>query len=467
MPGNSPMPPRKSVGAFIKPTARKRAGAALASIAWSAALALAAPAHAVLVEHVRMHEAPEHTRVVFESSGALRYKVFQLTDPLRVVIDLENATLAKGLDPSKAARGHKRIRTVRSASRARGQRIVLDMAAVFEPRHFTLEPVPPYGHRLVLDLFEQDREARQPTPEPAPSSGQRDVIIAVDAGHGGEDPGAVGAHGIYEKTVVLQMARKLAALFNKTPGYRAVLVRKGDYYIPLRKRMEIARRERADMFLSIHADAFKNPAANGASVYALSQRGATSETARWLAEKDNRSDLIGGEGGSNAISLDDKDDTLAYVLIDISMDGNLRASLEAGEQVLKQLGGVTKLHSDKVGQAGFVVLKSPDIPSLLVETGYISNPREARRLSQADHQNRIVRAIHAGVNAYMLNSPPAGSALASRAAAGKFHYAVERGDTLSKIAERHGTSAAQLRRINGLRGDRIRAGQVILIPVRS
>ncbi len=408
-----------------------------------------------------MHEAPEHTRVVFETSVSVRYAVFQMTGPDRVVIDLHNATLAKGLDARKAARGHKRIRNVRTAPRDGGQRIVLDMADAFEPKHFVLQPVPPYGHRLVIDLFDKGRE-RPPVPEPA--SGARAIVIAVDAGHGGEDPGAVGAHGLHEKTLVLQMARKLAALFNKTPGYRAVLVRTGDYYIPLRKRVEIARRERADMFLSIHADAFTNSAAHGASVYALSQRGATSERARWLAEKENRADLIGGVGN---VSLDDKDDVLAQVLLDLSMDANLAASLEAGEQVLKKLGGVAKLHSDTVGQAGFVVLKSPDIPSLLVETGYISNPREARRLSQADYQHRIVRAIHAGVHAYMLSSPPAGTALAARVAAGEFRYTVERGDTLSEIAERHGTSTILLQRANGLRGDRIRVGQVIVIPVRS
>ncbi len=434
----------------------------LAALACVSAVAAALPAHAVVVERVRMHEAPEHTRVVFETSGPVNYDVFRMTGPNRVVVDLKNAALTDGLDPRAAAKGHKRITNVRTAPRGAGQRVVLDMAAVFEPRHFKLDPVPPYGHRLVVDLFEKDRADPPPAPGP-PQSGKRDVIVAVDAGHGGEDPGAVGAHGLYEKTVVLQMARKLAALFNDTPGYRAVLVRKGDYYVPLRNRIEIARRERADMFVSIHADAFKSPVASGASVYALSQRGASSETARWLAEKENRSDLIGGVGN---VSLDDKDDVLAQVLLDLSMDANLAASLEAGEAVLKKLGGVTRLHSRKVGQAGFVVLKSPDIPSLLVEAGYISNPREARRLSQADHQRRIVSAIHAGVTAYLRNSPPAGTLLAARLASGEFRYIVERGDTLSGIGARHGTSTARIRRANGLRGDRIRVGQVIVIPVR-
>ena len=437
---------------------RRRAAGLLAVTCCAGAMV----AQAAVVERVRMHEAPEHTRVVFETSGPVTYKVFKLPDPDRVVVDL-NASLADGLDIRKAAHGHERIRNVRTAPRGGGQRVVLDMAGNLEPRHFMLDPVPPYGHRLVVDLFETGRE--QPPPPPAQAgTGKRDVIVAIDAGHGGEDPGAVGAHGLYEKTVVLQMARKLASLFNATPGYRAVLVRKGDYYIPLRKRIEIARRERADMFISVHADAFKSPAASGASVYALSQRGASSETARWLAESENRSDLIGGVGN---VSLDDKDDVLAQVLLDLSMDANLAASLEVGEAVLKKLGGVTGLHSRKVGQAGFVVLKSPDIPSLLVETGYISNPREARRLSQADHQRKIVGAIHAGVTEYMRESPPAGTLLAAHQASGRLRYTVERGDTLSEIAERHGTSMARIQRANGLRGDRIRVGQVIVIPVRS
>ena len=447
---------------------RRGTAQALAGIASAVALTLCLPAHGAVVERVRMHEAPDYTRVVFEASAPVRYTLFRMTGPDRVVVDLQNATLAQGLDPRKAARGHERIDNVRTALRGAGQRVVLDMAGVFEPRHFKLDPVPPYGHRLVIDLFEKQRieprPAPEPAPAPAPQTARRDVVVAIDAGHGGEDPGAVGAHGLYEKTVVLQISRKLAALFNDTQGYRAFLVRKGDYYVALRKRVDIARQERADMYLSIHADAFKSPAASGASVYALSQRGASSETARWLAAKENSSDLIGGVGN---VSLDDKDELLAQVLLDLSMEANLAASLTAGEAVLKKLGGVTRLHSKKVGQAGFVVLKSPDIPSLLVETGYISNPREARRLSQADHQRKIAGAIHAGISIHMQNSPPAGTLLAERFASGDLRYIVERGDTLSEIAARHGTSTADIRRANGLRGDRIRVGQIIVIPASS
>ena len=426
----------------------------------AAALTLCRPAQGVVVEGVRMYEAPEHTRVVFDTSASVRYAVLQMSNPHRVVVDLENATLADGIDPSKAAKGHRRIENVRTAPRGQGQRVVLDMAGVFEPRHFKLDPEPPYGHRLVIDLFEKGRSEPRPVSTP-PQTGGRDLVIAVDAGHGGEDPGAVGAHGIYEKTVVLQMARKLAALFNDTPGYRAVLVRKGDYYIPLRKRTEIALSERADLFVSVHADAAKNRKASGASVYALSLRSASSETARLLADKENRSDLIGG------VPIEEMSNLLAQTLLNMSMDHNLATSLATGDAILKKLAGVTKLHSKRVEQAGFVVLKSPYIPSLLVETGYISNSKEARRLSQADHQNRITRAIHAGVRVHMENSPPHGTLLAERLASGGLRYIVERGDTLSEIAERHGTSAARIRQANGLRGDRIRIGQTILIPIGS
>jgi len=421
----------------------------------------ATPAYAVTLQKIRAHEGPEHTRIVFETPRSVSYEVSRLTGPDRIVVDLRRTALARGLDPHKAVRGHKRIKRVRSARHDWGQRVVFDMAGAFSHKVFQLKPVRPYGHRLVVDLFPKNRAKPSAVPK---CINDCDVIIAVDAGHGGEDPGALGAHGIHEKTVVLQMARKLAAAINKTPGYRAVLVRTGDYYISLRNRTQIARNRRAHMFVSLHADAFTSPKASGASVYAVSLRGASSERARLLADQENSADLLGGVGD---ISLRDKDPMLAKVLVDMSSNSSLAASLAAGEMVLKKLGGVTKLHSNKVEQAGFVVLKSPDIPSLLIETGYITNPREARRLSQADHQNRIVKAIHSGLNLYFQNSPPAGTRLAERRRTEGFRYVVGRGDTLSEIAQRHGTSIAQLRRANRLRGDRIRVGQVIVIPAKS
>ena len=426
------------------------------------ALACCLPAQAVELKGVRSHESPEHTRVVFDASGPVRYQLMTLADPDRVVVDLQDAKLAQGFVPRIDAAKHARIEKMRTAPRGSGYRLVLDLTRPLKPQAFTLEPVPPYGHRLVIDLLDEARP--EPQPPPAAQDGLRDLVIAVDAGHGGDDPGAIGVNNVYEKQVVLSMARKLADRFNKIPGYRAVLVRRGDYYIALRRRTAIARAARADFFVSIHADAFKSPRASGASVYALSNRGASSETARWLAEQENSSDLIGGVGN---VRLDDKDPVLRQVLLDISMDANLEGSIEAGKAVLREMGKVTKLHSRTVGQAGFVVLKSPDIPSLLIETGYLSNPAEARRLNQADHQNKLVRAIHNGLRAYLESAPPPGTLLAQRLAEGKLRYTIVRGDTLSEIAMRYGTSAERIRRANGLRGDRIRVGQVILIPAKG
>ena len=459
-------PPLPHPGAS-KCVAERQTRAAFKRVAWLpvlGALACCLSAQAVELKGVRSHESPEHTRVVFDASGPVRYQLMTLENPDRVVVDLQNAKLAQGFVPRIDAAKHARIKEMRAAPRGGGYRLVLDLTRPLKPQAFTLEPVPPYGHRLVIDLLDQARPDPGPQPAPATQDGWRDLVIAVDAGHGGDDPGAIGVNKVHEKQVVLSMARKLAKRFNDIPGYRAVLVRRGDYYIALRRRTSIAREARADFFVSIHADAFKSPKASGASVYALSNRGASSETARWLAEKENSSDLIGGVGN---VRLDDKDPVLRQVLLDISMDANLEGSIEAGRAVLREMGKVTKLHSRTVEQAGFVVLKSPDIPSLLIETGYLSNPAEARRLNQADHQNKLVRAIHAGLRSYLESAPPPGTLFAQRLAEGKLRYTIVRGDTLSEIAMRYGTSAERIRRENGLRSDRIRVGQVILIPAKG
>jgi N-acetylmuramoyl-L-alanine amidase len=263
--------------------------------------------------------------------------------------------------------------------------------------------------------------------------------------------------------VVLKVAQHLDALFDAEPGYRGELVRTGDYYVSLRRRTQIAREKRADLFVSIHADAFNSRQVRGASVYTLSKRGASSETARWLAEKENRSDLIGGVG---AVSLDDKDDLLAHVLLDLSMDANQSASIEAGEAVLGALGGITRLHKSTLEQAGFVVLKSPDIPSILVEMGYLSNPAEARELKRTGYQKRMARAIFTGLTSTLEAAPPPDTLLAARQSTqGKnVKHVIRRGDTLSEIASRYRISAGRLREANGIAGDAIRVGQVLIIP---
>ena len=419
----------------------------------------ATPAVAGQLEGVRMHEAPDYTRVVFDTTSPVSYDLFTLTNPDRVVIDLKNTDAEVGFDPSVVAVNRKRVKNLRASVRGMDYRVVLDVSGHVDPKGFTLQPVPPYGHRLVVDLYGAKGKSG-PVAVPRKDS-KRDVIVAIDAGHGGEDPGATGAGRIREKDVVFKIAQRLASKLNAADGYRAVMVRTGDYYVSLRKRVDIARQARADLFVSIHADAFKSPAVSGASVYTLSDKGATSETARWLAEKENRSDLIGGVGD---VSLDDKDDLLAHVLLDLSMDANRSHSIQAGEAMLGQLGGVAKMHKRRVEQAGFVVLKSPDVPSVLVETGYISNPGEARRLHSSAYQQQLAGALYEGIRNYMARSAPPGTLVAWRRERGGVRYTIERGDTLSGIAVRHGTSARRIKEANGISSDSIRIGQVIVIP---
>jgi N-acetylmuramoyl-L-alanine amidase len=420
-------------------------------------LTLSGAAGAVDVQQMRVHAAPDHTRLVLDLSGPVDWSHFELDEPSRLVVDLDRGSLR--FDPERLDLAGTPIRRVRTGDRGDGGlRVVLDLARPLEPKPFDLPPVAPYGHRLVIDLYETGSPRREPEPAAGP---KRDVVVAIDAGHGGEDPGALGPGGIQEKRVVHSIARRVDALFDAAPGFRGELIRTGDYYVPLRRRTELAREHRADMFVSIHADAFKSPQPRGASVFALSSRGATSETARWLAEKENRSDLIGGVGG---VSLADKDPVLAEVLLDLSMSGALAASLDVGERVLGELGRATRLHSRQVHQAGFAVLKSPDIPSILVETGFISNPQEARLLDQAEHQDRLARAIFDGVRAHLAHQPPPGTLLAWRRAEGERRYTIERGDTLSDIAARFGVDTRSLMSSNGLDDHVIRVGQVLVIP---
>ncbi|KZZ65456.1 N-acetylmuramoyl-L-alanine amidase, partial [Oleiphilus sp. HI0130] len=306
-----------------------------------------------------------------------------------------------------------------------------------------------YGNRLVIDLYPKSaKRASKPVKKLDIVDGRRDVVVVVDPGHGGEDPGAIGPGKVREKDVVLAISKELVRQINAVQGYKAYLTRETDYYIGLRKRTEIARKRNADLFVSVHADAFTRAQANGASVYALSLRGASSETARWLAKKENASDLIGGSG----VKLGDHDDMLASVLLDLSSTASLKASLSVGDKVLSSLGGVARLHKSQVQQAGFAVLKSPDIPSILVETGFISNPAESRRLKTQKYQRKIATSISTGVKRYFRETPPLGSWLASSQASSRAaSYTVKRGDTLSHIAASYAVSVSQLRQLNKLR----------------
>ncbi len=420
------------------------------------------------VESVRIWPAPDHTRLVLDTEGQVAHNVFSLSNPARLVIDLENTRLRADFDQLDLSGSP--IRRIRHAPRnGNDLRVVLDLKADIKPRSFQLEPNQQYGHRLVIDLIDEDGSRLEKATRPTvtqDSAGKRDVIVVIDAGHGGEDPGAIGPRGTHEKDVVLKLAKTIADLVNKQPGYTAKLTRTGDYYIGLRNRTLLARKYNADLFVSVHADAFHSPEPNGASVYALSQRGATSETARWLAHRENRSDLIGGAGG---VSLEGRNDTLAGVLLDLSMTASINASLGVGSSVLGKLDNVAELHKPGVEQAAFVVLKSPDIPSILVEAGFISNPREEKRLSTQWYRERLASAIVKGIDDYFHKTPPPGTLLAwkkrnGRSDASVSHYRIQRGDTLSALARENRITVSELMQFNGLRDSRVMVGQTIRIP---
>lgn len=439
---------------------------------------------ATQVKSVRLWRAPDNTRLVFDLTGPVQHSVFTLSSPDRLVIDINGAT-ASG--PLTVAPGDSPITSVRSAQRTPNDlRVVVDLKKAVTPKSFTLAPNQQYGNRLVVDLFDSAADAEPSPPQPvvatAPAvpmtptrpaikltpvpNGKRNIVIAIDAGHGGEDPGASGPRGQHEKDVVLQIAKELQRQINAEQGFRAELTRTGDYFIPLRGRTEIARKKGADLFVSIHADAAPSSAAFGASVFALSERGATSETARWLADTENRSDLIGGAGN---VSLDDKDRMLAGVLLDLSMTASLTSSLNVGQKVLSNIGQVTPLHKRRVEQAGFMVLKSPDIPSILVETGFISNSNEANKLQSSGHQQALARSIRTGVKQFFQQNPPPGTYMAwlrdtGKIARGPSTHVVRPGETLAMLAARYDLGIATLRSANDLKTDELKIGQEVTIP---
>ena len=404
----------------------------------------------------RVWPAQEYTRVTFETAKPVRHQFFTVTDPARLVLDLEGVDLDAELKSivAKVREDDPYIKQVRVAvNRPNVARVVFDLKTAVKPSVFPLAPAGAYRHRLVLDLYpETPRDpllalvlpgpdpigeiARAPVVEsppgtpaaalpesaaaalpvvrldpgkavrakgarkPAAPKVARLVTIVIDAGHGGEDPGARGRRGTLEKNVTLAISRRLKERIDREPGMRAVLTRDGDYFIGLAQRVQKARRVQADLFVSVPADAFVQPHARGSSVFALSERGATSAAARWLAKRENESDLIGG------VNLDVKDPVLARTLLDLSQTATINDSLKLGKAVLGELGDINHLHKSAVEQAGFAVLKSPDIPSILVETAFISNPEEEKRLKDSDYQDKMAEAMLQGIRNYLAKNPP-------------------------------------------------------------
>ena len=390
---------------------------------------------AATVASARIWPAQEYTRLILESPSPIAHQMMLLKDPQRLVLDLEGvepdgelAQLGQRLRPSDP-----HIRSIRlSRFRPGIVRLVLDLKDEVQPQIFALTPVGEYGHRLVLDIYPltppdplmalletdtktgksgapdvqadkpKSRDSDQPAPRDRPKSApasRRPIIVALDPGHGGEDPGAIGRRGTREKNVTLAIARKIRALIDREPGMRTMLTRDDDYFVPLNVRVEKARRVRADLFVSIHADAFTTPTARGSSVFALSEHGATSSAARWLAQRENEADLIGG------VNLDNRDPILAKTLLDLSQTAQISDSLRVGRSVLEGIGAINPLHKGSVEQAGFAVLKAPDIPSILVETAFISNPDEELKLRSDRHQQQFAVSIVGGIKHYFAQNP--------------------------------------------------------------
>jgi N-acetylmuramoyl-L-alanine amidase len=396
-----------------------------------AALALAlgaAPAAAQIVS-TRIWPAKDYTRVTLESKSEIRFQLFTVKDPERLVLDLEGVDFSPALAElqGKVAEGDPYVEKLRVGRNRPGVlRMVLDLKGEVKPQVFTLKPIAEYGHRLVLDLYpvvapdplaalieadgkiakQADPAAKEPLPVPGRPKVARLATIVIDPGHGGEDPGARGRHGSREKDITLTIAMRLKALIDAEPDMRALLTRDADFFVPLQTRVDKARRVKADLFVSVHADAFIRPYARGSSVFALSERRATSEAARWLAKKENEADLVGG------VNINVKDKYLAQTLLDLSQTATIDHSLRLGNAVLGELGQVNTLHKGQVEQASFAVLKSPDVPSILVETAFISNPDEEKRLNDEAYQDQLARAILVGIKRYLAKHPPRPSPVA-------------------------------------------------------
>ena len=457
------------------------------------------------VQGVRAWLAPDNTRLVFDLSAPVEHRLFRLEGPDRVVVDVSNARLKTEFE--HLSLGDSPVASIRHSHSNGTLRIVLDLKSNVKPNSFTLPPNDQFGHRLVIDLetpantlatatqpaanpsassqpvsnssdssaSANSTTSSSPAPTPVataspPANGQgnlRDIIIAIDAGHGGEDPGAIGPNGTREKDVVLAIARELKRLIDAEQGYRAVLIRDGDYFVSLRNRVLRARQANADLFVSIHADGWKSPTARGASVWVLSERGASSEMGRWLADRENSADLIGGVGN---VSLEDKDAVLASVLLDMSMTASRTGSREVAHIIHSNIGHFARMHKPNVEMANFAVLRSPDVPSILIETGFITNPQEEAQLRTAAYQQRMARAIMQGIKDYFWQKPPDMTWVAWRKsqggalAGGDRTHRVQPGDTLSVIAVRNGVSVSALRAANQINGDQIRVGQVLRIP---
>ncbi len=411
-------------------------------------------AQANQVQGVRVWPSPDNTRVVFDMAAEPQHKSFSLDKPDRLVIDLTNI---KGGTSLPAVSGESSlIKAIRSSGSGNSMRIVLDLTKASKANVFALPPTPPYGHRLVVDL--PDDQPQRNLPPPAIRAA-RDIVIAIDAGHGGEDPGSIGPSGIYEKHITLPIARQLAQLIDRQPGMKAMMVRTNDYYVHVNRRTEIARGQQADLLVSIHADAFTSPQPRGASVWVLSLRRATTEVGRMLEQTERHSELLGGVAEVIKDSANER--YLAQTVLDLSMNHSMVTAFQVANEVLSELGKVAHLHKKEPQAASFGVLKSPDIPSILVEVGFISNPHDEKLMRTATHQTKLAQSLFTALKRHFEKSPPADSLFAQQRAR---EHRVSAGESLSLLAQRYNVSVDELRSVNQLTSDSIRVGQTLRIP---
>ncbi|MCO4799409.1 MAG: N-acetylmuramoyl-L-alanine amidase [Colwelliaceae bacterium] len=408
------------------------------------------------IDGIRVWPAPENTRIVFDLKNTPDYTYFSLSNPQRLVIDFKSTQNIAAL--KELAKNDKRIKKIRT-SKAKNKgatRLVLDLSEKYKLNVFPLAPAGQYGNRLVIDLFDENRITQ--SVQTSYKNDKRDIVIAIVAGHGGEDPGSIGAKGTYEKHVTLKIAKKLAKLIDKQKGLKAAMIRTGDYYVNHNRKTTLARKSKADLLISIHADAFTSSQPYGASVLVQSSRRANSEFTRWIANRQKESELLGGAGDTIKKT---KDKNLAITLADMKKEYTMASSYEFAEHVIKQLKKVTKLHKKKPEGLSLAVLKSSDIPSVLIETGFISNHNEERNLNSSAHQQKLAHAIFKSVDNYFTNNSPDGTYYAS--VSYKKHK-ISRGESLSVVAHRYNVSIGKLKLVNNLNSNVVKIGQLLKIP---
>lgn len=419
------------------------------------------------INSVRIWPSPDSTRVVFDLTEKPDFSYFMLKKPARLVIDITKTNKIDNLPsiPSK----HQILSKIRYSKpkSSNSVRFVFELLGATKPVVFALAPAGPYKHRLVVDLY--DKSIPKDPVEPSQAhiqkreiSQERDIVIAIDAGHGGEDPGSIGPSGTYEKTITLQIAKRLERMIDAERGMISRMIRRTDYFVNLNARTSRAREKKADFFVSIHADAFTSPEPNGASVWVLSLRRANSEIGKWLEDKEKHSELLGGAAGVIKDTANEK--YLAQALLDMSMDHSMKTGFNVADKMVSELKKVVRLHKKVPQAASFAVLKSPDIPSILVETGFISNPREERLLKTANYQESLAKAMFTSIKSYYLQNPPDDSLFAKLKSKYPTKHKVRPGESLSLLANRYGVSVNQLKKINKLRSNTLFIGQELDIP---